>query len=226
MFFSPRINEGTPPTLAGERGGDGTQTLHNPAPCVQRVNDIVDFHVGRHVDSLPSLVGGIDHRFKGGLAFLRVADRREFFAIAQAHGSLQTHRAKLSTGPGDGEEGSMEAAAGHCLRPQSVPFAYYDREQRHADAACRHKHARNVPDERGPLRLRPDHEAGGVTQGKDGQAESVAQLHEARCFVGGVRVDRAAQVQRVVGDHAQWAPLNSDQGRDDTGTKLAAQFQR
>src|SRR5260370_20595870 len=96
--------------------------MHTPAPGFQRVNDIVEFHKGRHVDSLPLLVGSVDHRFKSGLALLRIADSREFFAIAQAHGTLQTHRAKLSAGPGDGEERGMEAAAGHRLRPQSVPF--------------------------------------------------------------------------------------------------------
>ncbi len=71
-------------------------------------------------------------------------------------------KGELSAGPGDGEERGMEAAAGHRLRPQSVPFAYNDTEEWHADAACRHEHARDVPDERGPLRLRSDHEAGCV----------------------------------------------------------------
>src|SRR5260370_17314788 len=107
--------------------------MHTPAPGFQRVNDIVEFHKGRHVDSLPLLVGSVDPRFKSGLALLRVADSREFFAIAQVHGTLQTHRAKLSAGPGDGEERGMEAAAGHRLRPQSVPFAYNDPEESHAD---------------------------------------------------------------------------------------------
>src|SRR5260221_5315937 len=39
---------------------------------------------------------------------------------------------------------------------------------------------------------------------EDGQTESVAQLHKARRFVGGGRVD-----------HAQGSPLDSDQGCDD-----------
>src|SRR6266851_4101448 len=93
--LSPCINERTPPTIAGDRVGDGAQTLHNPAPCFQRVNDIVEFHIGRHVDGLPLLVGSVDHRFKSGLALLRVADSREFFAIAQAHGPPDPSRQTL-----------------------------------------------------------------------------------------------------------------------------------
>lgn len=96
----------------------------------------------------------------------------------------------------------MEAAAGHRLCAEPVPFADDDGEEGHTDAASRDEHARDVPDERGAFRLRPDHEAGGVAQGEEGQTERVAQLHEACRFVGGGGVDRAAQVQRVVGDHA------------------------
>jgi hypothetical protein len=53
---------------------------------------------------------------------------------------------------------------------------------------------------------RADHEAGRVAERDDGQVEGVAELHEARRLVGGVGVDGAGQVERVVGDDADGRP--------------------
>ncbi len=84
------------------------------------VNDIVNFHVGCHIDGLTLPVGGIDHSFEPGLAFLRVADGLEFFSVAKANSTFEAHRTEFSAGPGDSEERSVEASAGHGLRSKSV----------------------------------------------------------------------------------------------------------
>src|SRR4051794_25968254 len=96
--------------------------LDDPMSRLHWVNDIVDFHVGCHVDGFPLLVSVIDHHFEPGLAFSRVADGLELFSIAKANSTFKTHRTEFSTGPGNSEEGSMEASASHSLRSKAVAF--------------------------------------------------------------------------------------------------------
>lgn len=53
----------------------------------------------------------------------------------------------------------------------------------------------------------------------------VAQLEEAGGLVGGVAVDRAAEVRRVTGDQAHRAALDPDQRGDDPDAEGAAQLE-
>src|SRR5579864_755527 len=109
--------------LFGNGGVYRTQALHEPVSGLQWVNDLVNFHIGRHVESFPLLVGSIDHLFEPGLAFLWIADGLKFFPVGKASGSFDAHCTEFPTGPGDGEERGMEAAACHGLRPKPIPFA-------------------------------------------------------------------------------------------------------
>ena len=75
------------------------------------------------------------------------------------------------------------------------------------------------------LGIGTDHEAGRVAQRERWQAEGVAQLHEARGLVGAVGVDRAAQVRRIVGDHAERPPFDAGERRHHAGAEAGAQLQ-
>ena len=80
--------------------------------------------------------------------------------------------------------------------------------ERHGEVRAGHEHARHVAHRAGRLRLGPDHEAGRVAEEQDRQVERVAQLEEARGLVGAGRVDRAAEMRRVVGDDAERLALD------------------
>ncbi len=74
--------------------------------------------------------------------------------------------------------------------------------------------------------LGADHEARRVAQRDDRQAVRVAQLHEARRLVGRLRVDRAAQVVRVVGHQPHGPALDARQRGDDAGAEAGAQLEQ
>ena len=66
---------------------------------------------------------------------------------------------------------------------------------------------------------------GRVAEKEDRQVERVAELHEARGLVGAVAVDRAGEVERVVGDDAERAALDARQRGDHAGAEAAAQLE-
>ena len=82
-----------------------------------------------------------------------------------------------------------------------------------------------MADERGLLRLGPDHDPGRVAQEEQREVEGVAQLHEAGRLVGAVGVDRAGEVHGVVGDHAHRAPFDADQRGDHAEAEVRAQLE-
>ena len=65
------------------------------------------------------------------------------------------------------------------------------------------------------LDLRADHEAGHVLQEHERDVERVADLDEARGLVGGVVVEDAAEVLRLVGDDPRRAAADAREARDD-----------
>ena len=75
------------------------------------------------------------------------------------------------------------------------------------------------------LRRRPHHEARRVAQEQHRQLERIAQLQKARRLVRRVRVDRATQVLRVVGHHAQRAAVDARQRRQHARAEAVAQLQ-
>ena len=54
----------------------------------------------------------------------------------------------------------------------------------------------------------------------------IAKLHKARGLVGSIGVNRAAQVQRIVGQQANGTPLHPRQRRVDAFAKTGAQRQQ
>ena len=84
----------------------------------------------------------------------------------------------------------------------------------HGEVRAGDEHARHVADGTGRLGLGPDHEPGRVAQEHDRDVERVAQLQEPGRLVGRGRVDRAAEMRRVVGDDADRPALDPRQRGD------------
>ena len=80
--------------------------------------------------------------------------------------------------------------------------------------AADREHPAEVPHRRVRLRLRADHEAGGVAQRDDRQPERVAELQEPGGLVRGVVVDRSPEMGRVVRDQPHRPALDPDQRGD------------
>ena len=97
------------------------------------------------------------------------------------------------------------------MRAEAVALAQDDGEERHADVGAHDEHPGGVAHQRGFFDFRPHHDARGIAQEEQWQVERIAQLHEASGLVGAVAIDRAGQMNGVVGDHAERAPLDPDQ---------------
>ena len=163
--------------------------------------------------------------FKQGLALGAFGQGFKLFAVAQAHRAFEAHAAKLARGPSHSGQGFMKAAAGHGHRAQAIALAQHHAEQGHPQVRCRHKHARDMAHLGRGFGVGPDHEAGCIDQAHDGQAMRIAQLHEAGRLVGGIGVDGTAQMQRVVGQHAERATTHPRQSGVNAQAKSRAQLQ-
>ena len=71
----------------------------------------------------------------------------------------------------------------------------------------------------------PTMKPGRVAEGQHGQLERVAELQEARGLVGAVRVDRTAEVRRVVGDDAERASVHARERGHHAGAEAVAQLE-
>ena len=72
------------------------------------------------------------------------------------------------------------------------------------------------------LDLRADHEAGHVLQEDERDVEGVAEVDEARRLVGGVVLEDAAELLRLVGDDADRPAAEAREAGDDRLRPLAA----
>jgi len=77
------------------------------------------------------------------------------------------------------------------------------------------EHLGPVPDDPGVLHLRAHHEPGHVLKKDERHVERVADLDEVSGLVGGVVVEDAAEVHRLVGDHADALASDAGEARDD-----------
>jgi hypothetical protein len=109
--------------------------------------------------------------------------------------------------------------------PSPVALAQHDREPGERQARGSDEHPADMANERGLLRLRPDHEARRVAERDDRQIVGVAKLKDARSLVGGVRVDRGAEVFWVAGDEAERAALDPNERGHDPEPEGRAQLQ-
>ena len=193
---------------------------------MRRVDHGVDLQGGGHVDGAATLVGCSYQLREQRLALRAFGHGFKFLAIAQAHRAFEPHGTELSAGPGDREQRRMKTAGRHRHRAQAVALAQHHAQIRHTQMCGRDEHAADVAHLRLRLDVRANHEAGRIDQAHQRQTMRIAQLHEARCLVGRVRVNRAAQVQRVVGEQADRAALDARQRRVDALAKTSPQFKQ
>jgi len=118
----------------------------------------------------------------------------------------------------------VEAARRHRLRAEPVALAQDHGDIGHAHAGTDHEHAAHVADEGRSLGIRSNHETGRVAQGNDRQVEGIAELQEARRLVGRVRVDGAAEVHRVVGQHPDRPTVEAGEGGHHAGGEAGTQL--
>ena len=121
----------------------------------------------------------------------------------------------------------VEMAAGHGLRAEPVALAQHDGEIGNVDRLAAVTNMRETWRTSAVVSAsRADHEARRVAERDDRQVEGVAELDEARRLVGGVGVDRAAEVVRVVRDQAERPALDADERGDDSEPEVRAQLER
>ena len=87
------------------------------------------------------------------------------------------------------------------------------------------EHPREVTNGRRRLRRRADHEPRRVDEEQDRQVERVALGDEPRRLVVAVGVDRATEMNRVVGDHADRVAVDPRQCRHHAVAEAAAQLE-
>ena len=83
-----------------------------------------------------------------------------------------------------------------------------------------------VTDDPGRLLAAPGHEPGGVDQYDERQPEAIALRDEEGRLLGRGRVDHAAEVMRLVGDHPHRAPLDAGERGDHVSRPAVADLDR
>ena len=119
----------------------------------------------------------------------------------------------------------MEAAAGHSLSAEAVSLSQHDGEDRDGDVGTNDVKTAAMPHERFLLVFWSDHVAGRIAERDNGNIKGVAELHEARSFIGGIRIDGATEMLRVICDDADRSPFESGQAGDNPDAEIAAQLE-
>ena len=119
----------------------------------------------------------------------------------------------------------MKPASRHRHRAEAVTLSNDEREERDAQRGGGDEHPADVPDLRLRFDLRPDHETGRVDEAYDGQAVRVAQLQKPCGLVGGIGVDRAAEMRGIVGEEADRLSLDAPERGQDAAPEPGAKLQ-
>ena len=105
----------------------------------------------------------------------------------------------------------MEAAAGHGLGAEPVALTDDNGHQRHVDVGTHHKHSARVTYQSSLFTFRPHHDAGTIAQGKNGDIEGIADLHETRALVGGIAINGTGKMVWIVSEDAHGPAFNAGQ---------------
>ena len=117
-------------------------------------------------------------------------------------------------GPGVDLVGLVGLAVHHVVAG-AVGLADHDGDLRHRRPRDRVEHLRPVADDPGVLDLRADHEAGHVLEEDQRDREGVAEVDEAGRLVGGVVLEDAAELLRLVGDDPDRLAAEAGEAGDD-----------
>ena len=122
-------------------------------------------------------------------------------------------------------ERCLRRAAHHRLGAETVGLAQHDRDRGNRQVGTGDEQPAAVAHERRRLDVGPDHHPRRVDERHERQVEGVAQLHEAGRLVGCRRVDRPAEMPRVVGEDADRAALEPGQRGDHAEAEVAPQLE-
>ena len=176
-----------------------------------RVDHVVDQGVAGGDVRVDRLADPLDHLRPRGV---RVVGSLDLLAEDDVHRALGPHHRDLGTRPGHDQVGLVGLAAHHVVA-RAVGLPHDDGHLRHGGARDGVEHLRAVPDDPGVLDLRADHEAGHVHQEEQRDAVGVAEVDEARRLVGGVVLEDAAEVTRLVGHDPHRAAAHPGEAGDD-----------
>src|SRR5665648_747038 len=195
-----------PMLLGGQRGALGAQRPecpHHLYPRVGRGDHRVDVpavrglvRVDQRVLVLPDQAGALGLGIAPG-----VRDGLEGSALQDVHRTTGAHHGDLRRRPREVDVRTQLLGAHHDVRP-AVRLAGDHRDQRHCRLGVRVDQLGAPTDDPVPLLLGAGQEPRHVDEREHRDAERVAGPHEACGLLGGVDVQRAGHVQRLVGHDA------------------------
>ena len=121
--------------------------------------------------------------------------------------ALRAHHGDLRGRPGEVDVGA-EVLGAHDVVRAAVGLAGDHGDLRDGGLGVGVDQLRAAPDDALPLLRRAGQEAGHVDEGQHRDVEGVAGAHEPRRLLGGVDVEAAGELRRLVGDDADRVALD------------------
>ena len=140
----------------------------------------------------------------------------ELVAVEDVDRALGAHHRDLGGRPGDVDVGA-EVLGAHHVVGAAVGLAGDDGDQRDGGLGVGVDQLRAAADDAVPLLVGAGQEAGHVDEGQHRDVEGVAGAHEAGGLLGGVDVEGAGELHRLVGHDADRAALDAAVADDDVG---------
>ena len=195
------------------------QRLGQPPARVAREDDLVDEALGGGGAGAQVLVRVLGRELvaRGG----RVVGGGDVAPLDDRHGLLGAHDAELGLRPRERVVGAQVAGV-HRDERAAERLAQHDRHLRHGGLGERVHELGAVTDHAELLLLGAGHEARRVDEHDERQPERVAGADEARALGRGLGVEHAAQVARLVGDHADRLAVHAREPADDVLRPLLA----
>ena len=135
-------------------------------------------------------------------------------AVQDVDRALRAHHRDLRGRPGEVDVGA-EVLGAHHVVGAAVGLAGDDRDQRDGRLGVGVDQLRAAADDAVPLLVGAGQEAGHVDEGQHRDVEGVAGAHEAGGLLGGVDVEAAGELHRLVGDDADRAALDAAEADED-----------
>ena len=170
-------------------------------------------------------IHGGNHFFVFVHTFFWILDRHQFVSAPQLNGSLQPHSSELARRPGNCKERRVKATPRHSLGSEAIALAQDDSKDRHRDVGTNHIKAAAVTHQCSFFRNGAHHVTRRITEKDEGDVIGIAKLHKARRLIGGIAINGASQMVRVVSNNAHRSPFDAGQGSYHAQAKASTQLQ-
>ena len=115
----------------------------------------------------------------------------------------------------------METAAGHRLRAETVALAQYDAKQRHVEIGADDKHARYMRTCAVFSTSGPTMNPGVSHSDRIGISKASQSCMKRAALSAAIGIDRAAEMHRIIGDHAERLAFDANQRGDHADAEVA-----